>query len=225
MRHIAFIMDGNGRWAEQQGMPRVEGHKAGAEALLRAIDSVDKNGIEYTTFYAFSQENFKRDESEIKSILKIITTYLKEYVLPLARERKYRIRFIGELNLMPDALLGVVNEINAATINNHGKTFTFAICYGGDAEVAYAFNKLLKLVSDKGRITPADIRENLYTANMPDPDVVVRYGGYKRLSNFMPLQTSYSELVFFDKFWPDFCENDLEIISNEFNSVKRNFGG
>lgn len=221
-------MDGNGRWAAERGFPRVAGHEAGANALLKAIDAIEESDIEYATFYAFSTENSKRNSEEVGNIMGIITYFLYEKILPIIIERDYKVRFIGELSLMPEELLSVVNEINGKALNNKGKTLIFAICYGGDAEIAGAVNRMLKRrarLNDVTDVTAEELSQYLYTANIPSPDAVVRYGGYKRLSNFMPLQTIYSELFFLDKYWPDFDKNDLEEAEKEFSAIKRNFGG
>lgn len=228
MKHITLIMDGNGRWAQRQGMPRSYGHEAGAKALLRAIDAIDETDIEYVTFYAFSTDNNNRNNDEVGSILGIITYFLSEYVKPIISERNYRVRFIGEMRMLPEPLLDVINDINNLALNNKGKMLVFAIGYGGDYEVANAVNVIIKqknMLLDDKPVTPEELKKALYTVNIPDPDAVLRYGGYKRLSNFMPLQTAYSELFFTDKLWPDFDKEDILKVIEEFAKIKRNFGG
>lgn len=221
-------MDGNGRWAADKGLPRGDGHEAGAKALLKAIDAAEKFDIEYTTFYAFSTDNQKRDKQEVGNILGIIAYFLHNYVAKIIMQRGYRVRFIGEMRLLPDALLDIINSINTAALNNKGRMLIFAIGYGGDAEIASAVNKVIKIRHSRLDDTPVTVEElksQLYTVNIPDPEIVLRYGGYKRLSNFMPIQTTYSELFFIEKLWPDFDENDIEQVLTEYKEIKRNFGG
>lgn len=228
MNHLALIMDGNGRWATDKGLPRGDGHEAGAKALLRAIDAVEKFDIEYTTFFAFSTDNQKRHKQEVGNILGIIAYFLHNYVAKIIAERGYRVRFIGEMRLLPEALLNIINSMNTAALNNKGKMLIFAIGYGGDAEIAAAINKLIRIRNrrlDDTPVTAEEIKSQLYTVNIPDPDIVLRYGGYKRLSNFMPLQTAYSELFFTEKLWPDFDESDVAGVLREYKEIKRNFGG
>ncbi|MDD4315682.1 MAG: polyprenyl diphosphate synthase [Clostridia bacterium] len=228
MKHLALIMDGNGRWATAKGLPRTDGHEAGARALLRAIDVADQLDIEYTTFYAFSTDNQKRDNQEVGNILGIIAYFLQNYVSKTVVERGYRVRFIGEMRLLPEQLLDIINNINKNALNNKGKTLIFAIGYGGDAELAAAVNKIIKNRHrrlDDTPVTAEELKSQLYTINIPDPDVVLRYGGYKRLSNFMPLQTAYSELFFTHKLWPDFDKEDIIAVIKEYEGIKRNFGG
>ncbi len=221
-------MDGNGRWATERGLPRADGHESGAKALLKAIDAAEKFDIEYTTFYAFSTDNQKRDKKEVGNILGIIAYFLHNFVAKIIRERGYRVRFIGEMRLLPDTLLAIINNINTAALNSKGRMLIFAIGYGGDAELVAAVNKLITIRSrrlDDTPITAEELKNRLYTVNIPDPDIVLRYGGYKRLSNFMPLQTAYSELFFTEKLWPDFDEGDIDGIIREYKEIKRNFGG
>jgi undecaprenyl diphosphate synthase len=221
-------MDGNGRWAEARGLQRGDGHEAGAKALLKAIDAAEKFDIEYTTFYAFSTDNQKRDKQEVGNILGIIAYFLHNYIAKIINERAYRVRFIGEMRLLPDALLDIINSINTAALNNKGRMLIFALGYGGDAEIVSAINKIIKIRNrrlDDSAVTIEELRSQLYTVNIPDPDIVLRYGGYKRLSNFMPIQTAYSELFFTEKLWPDFDENDIIEVLRQYGSIKRNFGG
>lgn len=221
-------MDGNGRWAETRGMPRTKGHEEGAKALLRAIDSIDRLDIEYATFYAFSTDNQKRNKEEVGNILGIIAYFLKNYIFQIIKDRNYRVRFIGELRILPPELLEIITSINKSALNNKGRMLIFAIGYGGDMEIVNAINFLLKRKNmrlDDTPITIEEINECLYTVNIPNPDAVLRYGGYKRLSNFMPLQIAYSELFFTDKLWPDFEETDITQVLEEFIKIKRNFGG
>lgn len=227
MRHIAFIIDGNGRWAEAKRLPRAEGHKEGAKAVLRAINAADMLRVPYISFYALSVENFKRSASEILGIFGAMAYFFDEILTPIIRERNYRIRFSGDLTRISPELLAAVSRTNVAAINNTGMLINICVAYGGRDEIARAFNYILEqklFVSDFTPLTYEDIQPFLYTVNIPDPDAVIRFGGYKRLSNFMPLQTAYSELFFRDKLWPDVTEEDVFEIYNEFIQIKRNFG-
>lgn len=228
MKHLALIMDGNGRWAEQRGLPRIRGHEEGAKALLNAIETVDALNIEYTSFFAFSTDNHKRDAEEVGNILGIITYFLENHIAPIIEERNYRVRFIGEINLLSSPLLEIINSISNKALNNKGRMLIFAIGYGGDMEIVNAMNLIIKRKNmrlDDSPVTREELNNALYTVNIPNPDLVIRYGGHKRLSNFMPLQTIYSEFCFLDKLWPDFENEDLQQAIKEFQNIKRNFGG
>jgi undecaprenyl diphosphate synthase len=226
--HLALIMDGNRRWAKQRNLPSKKGHEEGAKALLRAMDEADRLGIEYTTFYAFSSDNYNRESHEVGNILGIIAYFLRNFVYPKIMENGFRFRFIGELELLPNELLDIINLINKDALNNKGRMFIFAIGYGGDLEIAHAVNRCIELKSmrfDNSPISVEDIKNSLYTVNIPAPDLVIRFGGHQRLSNFMPLQTIYSELMFTDKLWPDFQTGDLDRFLQKYKEIKRNFGG
>ena len=222
-------MDGNGRWAQSAGKPRKLGHEAGAMALCRALrDVVDINDVDCITFYAFSTENDKRNMEEVSNILGVIAYFWSNEVTKIAEEYSLQIRFIGDLNRLPAFLTSVISDLNARTINNKSKTVVFAIGYGGDEEAVSAVNAILSqrmLFNDFSPVTKEELYGNLYTAGLPMPDAIIRYGGYKRLSNFMPLQSIYSELFFTDKMWPDYDKKDFEDVVEEFYKIKRNFGG
>lgn len=227
MQHLALIMDGNGRWAEERGLSRVKGHEEGAKATVKAINIANHLGIKFLSLYAFSSENFNRPKVEISNIFRIIGDYLEFAILPLIKKNDFQARFIGDLSKLPTTLLEVITKVNKTALNNKGMTIIFAIGYGGEEEVLNAFNKILDkrfLTFDNSPITYKEITENLYTDNLPNPDAVVRYGGFSRLSNFMPLQTVYSELIFLNKLWPDMLEDDIVYVYNKFVSTKRNFG-
>ena len=223
MNHIAFIMDGNGRWAEEKGLERCEGYRYGAKALIKAINAIDNFDIKYISFYAFSTENNKRNEKEVGAILNTIAYFLNNEIKKIVIKKNFIIKFIGEIDLLPEFLRNTINDIKKISQNNNGKYIIFALNYGGDKEILNAVNTLIK--KGDNDITINDIKNNLYTYDIPDPDVVVRYGKHKRLSNFMPLQTIYSELMFYEKYWPDFAESDMNIIIENYKNIKRNFGG
>lgn len=228
MEHIAFIMDGNGRWSTEQGLPRAKGHEEGAKALVRAIEDMAEMKIPCVSFYAFSTENESREVSEVSNILGVIAYFLGNVIKPLALKLDINIRVIGEISHLPLGLADIISELTASTINNKGMKVVLAICYGGDKEVAYAVNTILKRrmdLADDSEVTPEEIASCLYTAPLANPDIVIRYGGHCRLSNFLPLQTIYSELFFLDKYWPNYNKDDVIAIIDKFNHIKRNFGG
>lgn len=228
MRHLGIIMDGNGRWAEQRGLPRSAGHEQGAVALCRAIEDFINLDIDVITVYAFSTENEKRNKEEVSNILGIIAYFLEHGISELAEKNSLQLRFIGNLSRLPLALTNIMSRLNAAFLNNKGKTVVIALGYGGNEEICACFDRILKkrmFLQDITPVTKEEIYSNLYTAGLPLPDAVLRYGGFQRLSNFLPLQTVYSELFFTDKLWPDYAKEDLEGVLNSFSEIKRNFGG
>jgi len=227
LKHIAIIPDGNGRWAKNLNKDRLLGHAEGCKAVLHAIEAADELKIPFISFYAFSTENYKRDKSEVMGIFALIIGFLENSLLPLIKQKNYKIRFIGEFSSLPHEFLNTIGIINKAGLNNSGMTITFAIGYGGREEILSAVNYIFQtklLLGDTNPLVYEDVERCLYTASLPDPCVVLRYGGFKRLSNFMPLQTIYSELMFTDKFWPDFQKIDLIEAVNEFNLIQRKFG-
>lgn len=227
MEHLAIIMDGNGRWATQKGLPRLSGHAEGAKRVLDAIEVADALGIKYLSLYAFSNENFKRNIGEIMGIFGIIADFLLNTLIPIVKQRGYSLRFIGDLSSLSPELLSAISQANVAGLNNSGMKIIIAVGYSGTAEITNAFNYLLEqkvLNADFSPITEEHIRRSLYTSTIPNPDAVVRYGGHQRLSNFMPFQTVYSELFFLKKLFPDFKKEDIYEIYKEFMTIKRNFG-
>ena len=219
--HIAFIMDGNGRWAKRRLMPRKYGHKMGVEALKRVIAACEKLGIKEVSFYALSTENWSRPKDEIDALLAMIKKFadeeMKEYV-----DKNYRIRFMGELHRLPRETQNALESIARAAENNTGIVVNIGINYGGRDEIARAAQK----AAESGLpVTEEAINANLDTAGMSDPDVIVRCAGEKRLSNFMLWQCAYSEFVLIDDFWPDFNEQTVLLIISEYSGRERRFGG
>ncbi len=219
--HIAFIMDGNGRWAKRRLMPRKYGHKMGVEALKRVIAVCEKLGIKEVSFYAFSTENWSRPQDEIDALLAMIKKFadeeMKEYV-----DKNYRIRFMGELHRLPEETQKALENIARAAANNTGIVVNIGINYGGRDEIARAAQKAASAAQP---VTVEAISARLDTAGMSDPDVIVRCAGEKRLSNFMLWQCAYAELVFVDDFWPDFNEETIVRILKEYSGRERRFGG
>ncbi len=217
LRHIAFIMDGNGRWAKRRGMPREYGHKMGVEAFKRVIEACDKFGVKCVTVYAFSTENWKRPQKEIDSIMKLLDEYLGASCPEMVS-----IRVIGDISVLDENLKEKIIALQNATANRE-KIVNIAINYGSRAEIAHAVNSII----DEGRrnITEEDITAKLYTADCPELDLIVRTGGDLRISNFLLWQAAYAELYFTDTLWPDMSEEDVAKAIESFNLRKRRYGG
>lgn len=228
MEHLAIIIDGNGRWATKRGLDRKKGHEMGALALERAINDFAALDIGILTFYAFSTENVKRDPEEVSNLLGVIAYFLNNNIKERVTKLNLRVRFIGDLSLLPSPLLSAIASLNALAINNSGKLVVFAINYGGINEVCRAIDKIIRnrnFLRDNSLVTKEELMDALDTANMPPPDAILRYGGHQRLSNFLPLQSAYSELFFLEKLWPDYEKIDIENVINEYKKILRNFGG
>ena len=219
--HIAFIMDGNGRWAKRRLMPRKYGHKMGVEALKRVIAACDKLGVKEVSFFALSTENWSRPKDEIDSLLDMIKKFadeeMKEYV-----GKNYRVRFMGELHRLSLETQRALESIAQAAKDNTGIVVNIGINYGGRDEIARAAEKL---VQENLPVTVENINSHLDTAGMHDPDIIVRCAGEKRLSNFMLWQCAYSEFVLIDDYWPDFGEETVMRIIKEYSGRERRFGG
>ena len=224
---IGIIMDGNGRWAKQRGLPRTAGHKKGAEVFQDITRYCNRIGVESVTFYAFSTENWKRPLEEVGAIMRLFGEYLlKAYDY---QKENNRIVFLGDRAALEPKHQELMNDIEAKTRNNTGMTLNIAINYGGRAEIVRAARILAEKVA-RGEITPEQITEEamsgeMYTRGQKDPDFILRPSGEKRLSNFMLWQAAYSELVEMDVLWPDFTRDDLDRAIQEFNRRSRRFGG
>jgi undecaprenyl diphosphate synthase len=225
--HIAIIMDGNGRWATRRGMERSEGHKAGAESVRATLDCCCKYGIKYLTLYAFSTENWKRSSTEVGALMKLLSDFLDTYGKDLV-ERKIRLRIIGDIDRLPWPLSGKLKSQIKATEQFSEYNLTIALSYGSRAEIAGAARKIAAKVK-AGELSLDDIDEatvaaNLQTADIPDPDLILRTAGEQRLSNFLLWQASYSEFLFLDTLWPDFREPDFVKALEEFSKRQRRYG-
>lgn len=220
--HIAFIMDGNGRWATRRGLPRNIGHKVGVDAIQRTIEACLKFNIKYCTFFAFSTENWKRSEQEINGIFKLVREYLEKKA-GFFEKNQIKVQSIGVLDPFPKDLVDSLENIKQKTENFDKLTVTFALNYGGRDELVRTFNKLVN--EGKTEITEADILANLDTSFMPEPDFVIRTSGEQRLSNFMLFQLAYSELYFPKIYWPDFNEKHLLKALIHYQKRERRFGG
>ena len=220
-------MDGNGRWALAKGLPRIAGHRQGAQAVRVAVSSALELGISYLTLYGFSIENWKRPESEIFDLMGLLRLYLREEIDEL-NENGIRIRFIGERDRLPDDISALIVDVEEKTSENTALNLTVALSYGARQEITSAARALARQAV-QGVLDPAEIDEEMFadhleTAGIPDPDLVIRTSGEQRVSNFLLWQLAYAELVFTDTLWPDFSKADLEEAVNEFYRRERRYG-
>ena len=218
LSHIAFIMDGNGRWAKKRGLPRKVGHKYGAEAFEKTVRNCHKIGIKTVTVYAFSTENWTRPKDEVDAIIEL----MKKYVEEAYKYNDIRVIFIGDKSPLPDDLKNSMTDLEESTKNNKN-TLNIAFNYGGRAEIVNACNELIK--EGKDFITEKDIISHLYTKESPDPDLIVRTANEYRLSNFLLWQCAYSELYITKVLWPDFNMKELMKAVESFYQRNRKFGG
>lgn len=228
-RHVAFIMDGNGRWAQKRGLKRTEGHKKGSETLKALVNDINDLGIEYATFYAFSTENWKRPNEEVSTLMNLFEEYIDELMKSADKAKNGRIRFIGDRNLLSESLQTKMTQCEEASKNNTGLCVTIAVNYGGKDELTHVSKEISRLTKD-GYISCEDVSQKLidsllYTRDIPDVDLLIRTGGEKRLSNFLIWQSAYAELYFCDTLWPDFKKKHLLLAIDEFSNRNRRFGG
>ena len=221
LSHIAFIMDGNGRWAQNKGLPREYGHKAGAETFRRVIRLCGDIGIKAITVYAFSTENWNRPEREVRAIMELLDEYIRE-AERTDEENKIRYVFLGDKQALSPELKEKAEHLETLTKDN-GLLLNIALNYGGRAELVHAVNDLLS--EGRTAITEEDISSHLYTAHCADPDLIVRTANEYRLSNFLLWQAAYSEFYFTPTLWPDFGEEELGAAIRSFYARKRKFGG
>lgn len=229
-RHIAVIMDGNGRWARKRGLPRSAGHAVGAETFRTVATYCKDIGVQYFTVYAFSTENWKRPREEVNALMDLFRKYLREAAETMAA-RGVAVRVIGDLRILPDDILALIAETGriADGLGADAATATLCINYGGRDEIKNAMRALAREVQ-AGELAPDDITEaeigaRLYTAHMPDPDLVIRPSGEIRISNFLLWQSAYSEYYFTDVLWPDFKTRDMDAAIAAYNRRQRRYGG
>jgi undecaprenyl diphosphate synthase len=225
--HVAIIMDGNGRWAKARGLPRVAGHKRGAEAVRRTVTGAAELGIQYLTLYGFSSENWKRPPAEIDDLMGLLRLYLNNEIEELDR-KGVRLRVIGQRSRLQPDIVRLIEGAERRTAGNRKLNLIVALSYGGRAEIVEAARCIAEGVR-AGRIDPAAVDEDqferfLYTAGIPDPDLLIRTSGEKRISNFLLWQCAYTELVFLERLWPDFTRNDLESAITEYHGRDRRYG-
>ncbi len=223
VKHIAFIMDGNGRWAKKRGLPREFGHKKGAEVFEEILSHCGHLGIEAVTFYVFSTENWKRPEREVNALMKLLYEYLDKCEgKVLRKESDCRFILLGDRSPFTEKLQRKITRVEEISKNNRIRV-NLAINYGGRDELVHAFNKLYS--EGKTMVTEQDIANAIYTAGSPELDMIVRTGGDLRISNFLLWQTAYAELYFTDTLWPDFTAEDVDKAVEEFKKRQRRFGG
>ncbi len=227
-RHVAIIMDGNGRWARERGLPRTEGHRAGAETVRRVTEACSEVGVEFLTLYAFSSENWKRPAREVAALMKLLEQFLRQKT-PEMVEQNIRLQAIGRLNDLPKSCQEQLHRSIEATAQNSGLTLILALSYGGREEILDGVKSLLESIErghlDKGMIDTEVFSKHLYTRYYPDPDLLIRTSGELRLSNFLLWQLSYTELWITPTLWPDFGrEHFLEAV-RDYGQRQRRFGG
>lgn len=226
-RHVAIIMDGNGRWAQARGRPRLFGHHAGARRVREIVSCCPGLGVKYLTIFAFSTENWKRTQAEVSGLMSLFRRYISKEMVGLAA-RNVRVRFIGDRLRLDDKLVQLMDELEHQTAQNDGTHLTIALNYGGRDEVARATKRLAQDVAS-GQLLPQDVDEEtlpryLDTHVLPDPDLVIRTSGEARISNFLLWQSAYAEYEFIDTLWPDFTAEEMGRLCRKFGSRERRFG-
>ena len=227
VNHIAFIMDGNRRWAKQHNLPIAAGHRKGAETLTDIAKVAKELGVRYMTVYAFSTENWGREKEEVNTLMDLLRQYLDKGFKEL-KDNDARIIFIGERYMLADDIRQKMAQIEQETAQNKAVTLCVALSYGGRQEIVQAAKNIARKVAD-GKIEVDDINmeifaDNLYTKNIPDPDLLVRTSGEQRISNYLPWQTAYSEFYFSDTLWPDFSVGELKKIIEDYSKRERRYG-
>jgi undecaprenyl diphosphate synthase len=226
-RHVAIIMDGNGRWAKARGLPRIAGHRSGAEAARRTVAAAADLGIPYLTLFGFSSENWKRPSTEIHDLMALLRHYLRGEIAELHRNG-VRLKVIGQIARFAPDIVSMIEHAKAATRDNPRITLTIALSYGGRAEIVAAVRSIAAQVAcgklDPEAVDEQCIAQHLFTADIPDPDLLIRTSGEQRISNFLLWQCAYSELVFTKTLWPDFSKRDLDQAIDDFSGRERRYG-
>jgi len=225
--HVAIIMDGNGRWAKARGLPRTAGHKKGVEAVRRTVEAARELGIGYLTIFSFSSENWRRPEEEVTDLMGLLRFYLRSEIAEL-HKAGVRLRVIGERARLSSDIVRLIENAEDLTAANTTMTLVVALSYGSRQEIVLAARRLAEdaragLIDPEG-IDEAALTARLFTADIPDPDLIIRTSGEQRLSNFLLWQSAYAEFVFTDTLWPDFTKRDLEAAIEEFHRRERRFG-
>lgn len=227
-QHVALILDGNGRWAKKRGLPRSMGHKEGCVTVEKTVEIAARMGIKYLTVYGFSTENWKRSKEEVGALMQLFRFYMVR-LLKIAKNNNVRVKMIGERNRFDKDIVEGINRLERETKDKTGLTFVIAVNYGGRDEIVRAAKKMAEEVK-MNRLNPEDITENVFsgfldTANMPDPDLLIRTSGELRLSNYLLWQLAYTEIYVTDCLWPDFSKEELEKAIAAYNKRERRFGG
>jgi len=223
LNHVAIIMDGNGRWGLKKNKSRNYGHFKGLKSVQAVIKSTIKNKIPFLTLYTFSTENWKRPQNEINFLFDLIRKTMKKNLKSIIKQQ-IKINIIGKRKGLPKDIVKIISFIEKKTIKNRKLTLNIALNYGSQEEILSAFKKILKEKVKVKEISVKNFEKKLYTKHVPDPDILIRTGGTRRLSNFLLWQLAYTEIFFIDKLWPDFNEIDFNNIIKKFFSIKRNFG-
>lgn len=226
-QHVAIIMDGNGRWAKKRGMPRTYGHKKGAENVVKITRSMKESGIKFLTLYAFSTENWQRSKDEVDALMQLLNEYLDKELKEIM-ENNVRIRFIGERYMLSPSIQEKMLHLEKESAENTDLTLCIALSYGSRQEILAATQKIAQKVAsgkmDVSQITQEAFSNELYTRDIPDPDILIRTSGEQRISNYLLWQLAYTELFFTDTLWPDFDKNELCDIIQNFNKRERRYG-
>ena len=222
--HLGIIIDGNRRWAKKRGLPFFEGHRKGLNNVKKIGDYCAKKGIKILTLYTFSTENWKRSKKEVSCLMRLIIGALSKKNIQEFHEKKVKLQIIGQKERLPQTLQKRIKEAEKLTKNNKARILNLAISYGGRIEIIRAVKNIIKKKIPANKITEDLINKNLWTAGLPYPDLIIRTGGAKRLSNFLTWQSAYSEFYFTKKFWPEFTEEDLDEALSDFSHRHRRFG-
>lgn len=226
--HVAIIMDGNGRWARSRGLPRTAGHKRGAESVRRTVEAAREMGVSYLTLYGFSSENWKRPASEVADLMGLLRLYLRNEIANL-HKNGIRLKVIGDRARLGPDIVRMIEDAEARTESNVALTLVLALSYGGRQEIVEAMRSVARSVAlgtlSADAIDESVVGAHLFTAGIPDPDLIIRTSGEKRISNFLLWQGAYAELVFIETLWPDFGRAELETALRDFHRRDRRFGG
>ena len=226
-QHVAIIMDGNGRWAKKRGMPRTYGHKKGAENVVKITRSMKESGVKFLTLYAFSTENWQRSKDEVDALMQLLNEYLDKELKEIM-ENNVRIRFIGERYMLSPSIQEKMLHLEEESSENTDLTLCIALSYGSRQEILATTQKIAQKVAsgkmDVSQITQEAFSNELYTRDIPDPDILIRTSGEQRISNYLLWQLAYTELFFTDTLWPDFDKNELCNIIQSFNKRERRYG-
>ena len=221
--HIGIIMDGNGRWAKKRGLPRTAGHSSGAKTFQKIARYCNKIGIKYLTVYAFSTENWKRPKDEVDAIMKLLHDYLVDSVN--FQDENIKVKFLGDMAMLDDELNRLIKKAEDDSKNATGLNLNIALNYGGRDEIVRTVRKMAERGDNLAELTESILSDNLYTAGMPDTDLIIRPSGEYRLSNFLIWQSAYAEYWFTDRLWPDFSEKDIDEAISAFAQRDRRYGG
>ena len=223
-RHVALIMDGNGRWATQRGLPRAAGHRAGTENIRRVIERFADHGAQYLTLYAFSTENWNRPQREVRMLIRLLRFFLRREVENL-HKNGIRLHLLGHVETLPEWLQKQIASAIDLTSGNRRMVLNICFSYGGRDDILLAVQQIVRDEIPASEVTEEMISDRLYTTGMPDPDLLIRTAGDQRISNFLLWQCAYAELYFTDTYWPDFGREDIDIALAQYGRRKRKFGG